>query len=134
MIAALFRVVDDASSNPGRSTTASDDALTTARVNKIREELGCELDLLKRRLALAWPRKVLAANEGEYDMAVDHVLAKQRATDLYDRLQERRAEILAALDRIEKGSYGSCAICSAPIPYRRLAVLPETTTCIRCSR
>ena len=63
MIAALFRVVDDASSNPGRSTTASDDALTTARVNKIREELGCELDLLKRRLDLAWPRKVLAAND-----------------------------------------------------------------------
>ena len=132
MIAVMFYVTDDAWSATTRSTTGPDDTLTTARIDKIRDELGCELVQLKRRLAEVWPRKILAACEGQYDAAVDHVLARQRAADLYDRLQERRAEILGALDRMQAGSYGCCAVCGEPIPYRRLEVVPETHTCIRC--
>lgn len=117
-----------------RSTTVPDDALTTARIDKIRGELGCELARLKHRLAEVWPRKALAACEGRYDVSVDHIQAGLRASDLYDRLQERRTEILGALDRIQQGAYGRCAICGEPIAYKRLEVVPETHTCIRCCR
>jgi RNA polymerase-binding transcription factor DksA len=27
-----------------------------------------------------------------------------------------------------------CSECDAPIPYERLRVLPDTTTCVKCSR
>ena len=114
-----------------KSMTAPDDALTTASIDKIREELRGELVRLKRSLAEVWPREVLVAREGRY-ACVNHTHTELLASDLYDRLQEHRAEILGALDRIQQGSYGRCAICGEPIPYERLEVMPETYTCIRC--
>jgi RNA polymerase-binding transcription factor DksA len=132
MIAALFYVTDDASSSPAMVTAGPDDTLTSARIDKIRDELGLELAQLKHRLAVAWPSVTLEASEGQYDSAVDQVRAKQRAAAFFDRLQERRGEILDALDRMQKGTYGRCAVCGESIPFRRLEVVPETHTCIRC--
>ncbi len=37
-----------------------------------------------------------------------------------------------ALRRMEDGTYGACAHCREPIPYERLAVMPETPVCIDC--
>jgi DnaK suppressor protein len=49
------------------------------------------------------------------------------------RTQSRINLIAEALKRIRAGIYGTCLICRAPIPYARLAVIPETKTCVRCS-
>lgn len=51
---------------------------------------------------------------------------------LRDRAQSRLAGILAALHRLDTGAYGECASCRSPIPYGRLAVMPEATHCITC--
>ena len=48
------------------------------------------------------------------------------------RAQGRIQLIIDALSRIESGSYGTCLLCRLPIPYERLAVLPETKTCVEC--
>lgn len=48
------------------------------------------------------------------------------------RTQVRIQLILDALKRIRAGIYGACLICRSPIPYERLAVIPETKTCVRC--
>jgi len=48
------------------------------------------------------------------------------------RTQMRIRLILDALKRIRAGIYGACLICRSSIPYERLAVIPETKTCIRC--
>lgn len=39
-----------------------------------------------------------------------------------------------ALEAIEKGTYGICAICGKAIAPDRLSVLPEAVTCVDCSR
>jgi len=44
------------------------------------------------------------------------------------------AEIDAALERIENGSYGTCANCGEKIPEERLEALPYATLCIGCKR
>ena len=44
------------------------------------------------------------------------------------------AEIHAALDRLDAGTYGSCERCSAAIPIARLRALPETRWCVSCSQ
>jgi RNA polymerase-binding transcription factor DksA len=44
------------------------------------------------------------------------------------------AMIEAALDRIEKGSYGTCVRCGEPIGEERLDVLPATPLCRDCAR
>jgi RNA polymerase-binding transcription factor DksA len=42
-------------------------------------------------------------------------------------------QIVAALARIEYGSYGRCETCGADIAPARLAALPTATRCIACA-
>jgi DnaK suppressor protein len=37
-----------------------------------------------------------------------------------------------ALQRIERGTYGTCADCSSPIPEGRLDARPEAARCVKC--
>lgn len=37
-----------------------------------------------------------------------------------------------ALQRIHKGSYGTCTNCNKKIPIKRLEALPESSTCLKC--
>ena len=48
-----------------------------------------------------------------------------------DALADRVIE--AALDRIENGSYGTCARCGDPIGEDRLDVVPATPLCRDCA-
>lgn len=60
-------------------------------------------------------------------------------TELYEREKDETLEahatkqleeINGALHAIEEGTYGLCETCSEPIPYERLAVIPEASTCV----
>ncbi|MSU89898.1 TraR/DksA family transcriptional regulator [Rhodobacteraceae bacterium 2CG4] len=42
--------------------------------------------------------------------------------------------IRAALDRIDKGTYGICANCEEPISEERLDLVPHTPLCRNCAR
>jgi DnaK suppressor protein len=42
------------------------------------------------------------------------------------------ADIDAALQRIERGCYGTCEQCDAAIPLERLEILPMSRLCMRC--
>jgi DnaK suppressor protein len=48
------------------------------------------------------------------------------------RLQSRRSLLLAALERLEDGSYGLCLTCGVPIAPARLKALPEVERCVQC--
>ena len=65
------------------------------------------------------------------------------ATVTYDReldytLEENSEQVLAdidaALQRIEDGTYGICTNCGKPISEERLEARPWTTLCIDCAR
>jgi DnaK suppressor protein len=80
-------------------------------------------------------------DEGE-DEAFDNHLA-DTATLTHDReldytLEENSGHILAAidqaLDRIEEGTFGTCARCGQPIAEARLEAMPYATKCIDCKR
>jgi DnaK suppressor protein len=49
--------------------------------------------------------------------------------------RERRLldEIEYALDRIKRGTYGTCAFCNIEIPDARLRALPWARLCINCA-
>lgn len=42
------------------------------------------------------------------------------------------AELDDALQRIENGTYGNCAICEQPIHPKRLEAIPYTKLCLEC--
>lgn len=43
------------------------------------------------------------------------------------------AQINRALNRLDEGVYGECAVCGQPIDERRLQALPQSDRCIRCA-
>jgi DnaK suppressor protein len=45
---------------------------------------------------------------------------------------EQRSAVLAALSRIDEGSYGRCVDCGQEIPEPRLEARPATTRCVPC--
>jgi DnaK suppressor protein len=82
------------------------------------------------------------ADEAGEETAYDNHLA-DTATETYNReldysLEENSehflAEIDAALQRIENGTYGTCTNCGKQIPEERLEALPWATLCIDCQR
>lgn len=46
---------------------------------------------------------------------------------------EELAEVNAALQRMDEGSYGICAGCGRPIDVRRLEARPYSVECIDCA-
>jgi RNA polymerase-binding transcription factor DksA len=47
--------------------------------------------------------------------------------------QRRLADLGAALERLDAGTYGRCERCGRPIPAERLAVRPSARTCVACA-
>jgi RNA polymerase-binding transcription factor DksA len=53
---------------------------------------------------------------------------------LIENEEEELREIDAALERLDKGTFGCCERCKEPIPKSRLKIIPYTKLCIECKR
>jgi DnaK suppressor protein len=109
--------------------------LTTTKTRKIRDEL----DTRRRELLLRYHRMLDRAEEEQADHSPELV---DTANDQWDvRVMDRMSNsdvrmlglIVAALRRLERGTYGVCVDCQYTIPSARLAALPETDRCARCA-
>ena len=66
---------------------------------------------------------------------VDEIQANERREIGFatrELLVERINRLVAALDRLRDGEYGTCVECEEPIAPARLRVMPEVATCVRC--
>lgn len=66
------------------------------------------------------------------DAAAEHA-SRTQASLLTRRAQDRLAEVIAALARIDAGVYGICEATGDPIPARRLALDPTTRCTVEAS-
>jgi RNA polymerase-binding transcription factor DksA len=48
---------------------------------------------------------------------------------LVGTVDDQRRRVAAALERLDAGTYGRCAVCEKPIDDERLEARPEATTC-----
>ena len=69
-------------------------------------------------------------------VVVDHLKRKtaEFTLSLLENQEQMLEEILAALDRMDKGAFGKCEECGAAIPKGRLQALPYTRHCLSCAR
>ncbi|MCW5253108.1 MULTISPECIES: TraR/DksA family transcriptional regulator [unclassified Streptomyces] len=44
------------------------------------------------------------------------------------------ADVEAALDRMDEGTYGSCHLCRGPVARERLVIVPQARYCARCQQ
>ena len=49
------------------------------------------------------------------------------------RKKMQKVAVQSALQRIENGQFGACIFCGNLIPEERLAVAPESSSCVNCS-
>ena len=70
---------------------------------------------------------------GPGGQAAASLLAEIQAA-LLQRQNRQLAEVEAALERLERGEYGFCQDCGAPIGLARLKVLPFASRCAGCYR
>lgn len=53
---------------------------------------------------------------------------------LVEQLAAHRREVVAALERIDAGAFGTCERCGNPIPQERLEAIPTATLCVACKQ
>ncbi len=66
------------------------------------------------------------------DMGTDVYLQELNAT-LLENEEYLRGEVVAAIERMEDGTYGACENCGRKILEERLDLLPYTRYCTRCA-
>ena len=98
------------------------------------EELLADLDRSQQTLVGEH-----AGESGELTVIDQH--QADAATDLVDQdregavlevVQRQRTEVLAALERLDAGTYGRCVDCGTTLPEERLDVRPEAARCVHC--
>lgn len=47
---------------------------------------------------------------------------------------QQRAEVVAALGRLDEGTYGRCVQCGTDLPDERLEARPEAARCVNCQQ
>lgn len=48
--------------------------------------------------------------------------------------EDREGQIVAALQRLDEGTYGTCVTCGQPIGEERLFARPDTDRCLQCQQ
>jgi RNA polymerase-binding protein DksA len=70
---------------------------------------------------------------GPGDHLADHAtetFMRELDEGLEENVEHLLAEIDAALERIDDGTYGTCVVCGRPIDAERLQAVPYATLCI----
>ena len=72
--------------------------------------------------------EVDSADENE---VADKLEELEENTGIVNQLDKQLGEVVAALDRIEKGTYGACEVCGKPIEDDRLLANPAARVSIK---
>lgn len=116
--------------------------LTEAEMEDLRTALEAEHDSLEEELAEHgrktngdWQGNAsgLEGEEADPTDAADQIEELVTNVPLVEELETRQKEVETALKRMQAGTYGVCAKCSAEIPVERLEANPAAATCVSCA-
>lgn len=108
-----------------------------------RQRLERDLGDAENTLAVIHERLTVAQQEsgGELSLRDQHPAdaateTESRELDLTQQLmvEARIGRIHDALERMDRGTYGRCVVCGAPIPEERLEAIPDTAYCVKDAR
>jgi RNA polymerase-binding transcription factor DksA len=90
--------------------------------------------LVERRAALEHDaQRLYAERESDWEDRAADVSAAAALEQLSENERVQLGRVVAALARLDGGTWGRCEICAHPIAEARLRALPEATRCSRCT-
>jgi DnaK suppressor protein len=89
-------------------------------------------DLERTLLVLQGEHPLVRGGSAEPGDAGANLTEADRNAASVQTAEAQRAEILAALARIDDGTYGQCVDCGNPVPDARLEARPATPRCVPC--
>jgi DnaK suppressor protein len=100
-----------------------------------RARLAAAIDAVNHKGSLDEETGDLSSGPGDHlgDHGTDTFM-RELDNGLEENAEHLIEEIDAALDRIENGTYGTCAACGRPIAEERLEALPYAKLCIDDAR
>lgn len=117
-------------------------SLAKSTVDRLRERLVEEEDRLTGIIReIDEDREEIRLSETSSDRSPDPNTAEggslafelEKEFSLAFNAQDLLSKVVAALEKIEDGSYGTCTECGKPIPVARLDALPSATRCVDCA-
>jgi RNA polymerase-binding transcription factor DksA len=94
------------------------------------EEMRADLD--RTVSVLLGEHHLVRGGGAEQGDAGANLTEADRNAAAVDSAKAQRAEVIAALARIDDGSYGRCVDCAGPVPEPRLEARPATARCVPC--
>ena len=64
--------------------------------------------------------------------AASEITEMERDDAMLAVVEGQRTEVLAALRRLDEGTYGRCVVCGVTLPDERLDARPEAARCVTC--
>ncbi|MER5730275.1 TraR/DksA C4-type zinc finger protein [Streptomyces sp. NPDC002138] len=127
--------MDDAPrSGQGERGPASATAIR-ARLAADRADTLAQIAALGRDFDAIVAANALVAVDDEHDPeGASTAFERSHVAALITRAREHLEELDRAWERLERGEYGHCEGCGAPIPPERLEIRPAATTCVRCAQ
>ncbi len=109
------------------------------RYDKLRKRLRAEGERLERELerlraevpALAEEHKGTAFSTHSAEEAWG-TYEREQGLALTERLVGLLAEVRQALEKFERGTYGTCDSCGNEVPFPRLEARPQASLCLVC--
>ena len=104
-------------------------------MQQLKQILTDKRDRIHRRL-----RKIHAdvqKEDGPLEKDIEDQAIELENDEVLDELEPKTrqelADVLAALERMEEGTYGKCLDCGEEISMSRLKAIPYTLRCIECA-
>lgn len=110
--------------------TSGQRALLQAELEQRQRALLSQLEAHQRGRTAAERAHDMLTQDG--DDAPQRLPEREIAMALTEREQRELEAVSAALDRIRRDAYGSCADCGVDIPFDRLKAEPWALRCVAC--
>lgn len=101
--------------------------MDTATARSHLESMLAEADRSIAILRSEHPERELSASDAGAGLS-----DSDRVQAALESMNRHRAGVLAALERIEQGTYGQCLGCGKDVPEGRLEARPDASRCVPC--
>ncbi len=114
--------------------------LTPTDQKELEKKLLAEKNRLEKEL-----ERIAKKEEGDYqakfedlgredDDRAEEVESYAAKVAITETLEKNLKDVLEALEKIRKGTYGQCENCQTEIPLERLMAYPAAKTCLKCQK